>query len=226
MKLVIFDCDGTLVDSQHMIVAAMDRALAEEGFEPLPRDRILSIVGLSLSVAISRLLPSAPSARIEAVADAYKAAFGELRRNPDHHEPLFPGIANVIETLAARDDILLGIATGKSRRGVDALFDRFGFHPHFVTIQTADNNPSKPSPAMVNQALREASVARSATVMIGDTTFDMAMARTAEVGAIGVAWGYHPVPDLVEAGAHDVVHEAERLIGSIDRRLSEQQEAG
>jgi len=224
MKLVIFDCDGTLVDSQHMIVAAMARALAQEGFDPLPRARVLSIVGLSLSVAIARLLPDVPPVRIEAVADAYKAAFGDLRRDPEHHEPLFPGIAEVIAALAARDDVLLGVATGKSRRGVDALFERFGFHPHFVTIQTADNNPSKPSPAMVNQALREAGVARTGAVMIGDTSFDMAMARAAEIGAIGVAWGYHPVAELVEAGAHDIVHDHERLIAAIDRRLSEQGE--
>ena len=148
-RLVIFDCDGTLVDSQHMIVEAMGRAFDVHDLPRLPRETVLSIVGLSLPIAVHRLLPDAPRDRVTGVSEAYKQAFGELRRDPAHHEPLYPGALEAIAALVDRPDVLLGIATGKSRRGVDGIFERFGLAPHFVTVQTADDNPSKPHPEMI-----------------------------------------------------------------------------
>ena len=224
-RLVIFDCDGTLADSQHIIVEAMGRAFDAHGLARLPRERVLSIVGLSLPIAIHRLLPDSHLDVVEAVSEAYKAAFGVLRRDPAHHEPLYPGCLDTIAVLAARTDTVLGVATGKSRRGVDALFERFDLAGHFVTIQTADDNPSKPHPEMIRKAMREAGAVASRTIMVGDTTFDMAMARAAGVGALGVSWGYHGVAELHETGAHAIVTGYDAMAGALDalfRRLETQ----
>ncbi len=217
MKLVIFDCDGTLVDSQHMIVAAMNSALVDAGLETLPRSTILSIVGLSLPLAVSRLLPEAETSVVERVSEGYRSAFGELRRDPDHHEPLYEGILELIETLSAREDHLLGIATGKSMRGVQALFDRMALHDHFATVQTADTHPSKPDPSMIETAIRETGVDAGNVVMIGDTTFDVVMAHNASVRPIGVSWGYHPQEHLRNAGADIIVGNAADLLRAVDR---------
>ena len=220
MNLVIFDCDGTIVDSQHMIVAAMDRAFVAHGLAALSRERTLSIIGLSLHHAIARLLQDADDALVERVAQSYKAAFFDLRQDPAHHEPVYPNAIEVIRALSTRPDTVLGIATGKSRRGLEAILDRMGLHPCFVTIQTADGHPSKPHPSMIRTAIQETGATAASTVMIGDTIFDIEMARNAEVAGIGVAWGYHPVDQLKLAGAHEIVASYEDLIPAIDRILS------
>jgi phosphoglycolate phosphatase len=208
---VIFDCDGTLVDSQHMIVAAMMSAFA--GFDlPLPpRDQVLSVVGLSLEGAVARLLPQEVRHRAGALAEAYKAAFGDLRRRGAGREPLYPGIAETLDLLDARGDVLLAIATGKSRRGVRAILEREGLMHHFSSIQTADDHPSKPHPAMIHEALSETGIEAARAVMVGDTTFDIEMAISAGVLPVGVGWGYHPVESLIEAGARDIVRDSTGL---------------
>ncbi|MEM8972155.1 MAG: HAD-IA family hydrolase [Pseudomonadota bacterium] len=221
MKLVIFDCDGTLVDSQHGIVDSMSRALANEGFSPLPRDRILSVVGLSLSLAVQRLLPEAEPVVVERVVDGYRQAFTELRQNKNISEPLYEGIKGLVSKLRGQDDVLLGVATGKSIRGVKRLFDQQDWHATFVTMQTADTNASKPHPEMIEKAMAEAGVDAVDTVMIGDTTFDIEMAQNANVRGIGVAWGYHPVDHLRNAGAHSIVDDSHGLSEAIDSFLGQ-----
>jgi len=225
MNLVIFDCDGTLVDSQNGIVAAMERAFGAEGLGAPARTAVLGVVGLSLPEAFERLAADqAPSVRSRLAAH-YRTAAAFVRAMPEHGDPLYDGAAETIAALAARDDVLLGIATGKSRRGVDRLLARHGWERSFVTIQTADANPSKPHPAMIERACAEAGVPPDAAVMVGDTAFDMAMAVNAGVGAIGVAWGYHPVAELEKSGAHVVVAAYSELQPAIDARLAEQREA-
>lgn len=201
MRLIIFDCDGTLVDSQHLIVSAMNSAF--DACEQLRPERlsVIAVIGLSLDQAISRLASDADEQQVELLSAAYREAFVGLRQNPEHSEPLFPGADDVLATLAHRSDTVLGIATGKSRRGVDVLLERFDLRDCFSTIQTADDAPSKPHPAMIEQALAETGADRGATVMVGDTTYDMIMARTAGVHALGVTWGYHPQQELSRAGA-------------------------
>jgi phosphoglycolate phosphatase len=209
VKLVVFDVDGTLVDSQHLIVAAQGMAFAEHGMEAPARAVALSVVGLSLPQAFRRLVGE--DGPVEGLSESYKRAFNTLRLDPAYEEPLFPGMGDLIERLRARDDLRLGLATGKSRRGVDRLIESHGWGDVFATIQTADDAPSKPDPAMLHQAMAEVGALPETTVMIGDTTYDMDMAVSAGAAAIGVAWGYHPPGALLGAGAVIVVETASAL---------------
>ena len=215
LKLVLFDVDGTLIDSQHIIVEAQRRAFASVGLPAPSRADSLSIVGLSLREAFAVLV--GPDGPIEALADAYKSAFGELRLNPSNDAPFFPGAQEIVARLTARDDVLLGVATGKSRRGVAHLVERAGWHGVLSTIQTADDNPSKPAPDMILKALAETGVDPAHAVLVGDTSFDMIMARDAGIAAIGVDWGYHPTADLRDAGAHVIAHDFDEVLHWIDR---------
>jgi phosphoglycolate phosphatase len=209
-RLVVFDCDGTLVDSQNGIVASMTGAFESLGLATPERGRILSIVGLSLHEAMARLADPGDAAAIPELVRRYKAGFSALRADAGHAEPLYDGVPEAIERLAMRDEVLLGIATGKSQRGVARLLERHGLAGRFATIQTADDAPSKPHPAMLLQAMRATGARPEATVMIGDTTFDMEMARNARAHGVGVDWGYHPGAALRTAGAGSVLgHMAE-----------------
>jgi len=225
MKLVILDCDGTLIDSQNGICAAMDHAFGAMGLEAPTRAATLAIVGLSLPEAFMALAPEQDDEVRAALSLAYRRAFLDMKRDPALHEPLFPGVAASIAAFAKRDDIALGIATGKARRGIERLFERESWGPHFHTVQTADHHPSKPHPAMVHAAMAETGVGREHTVMVGDTTFDVHMALAAGVGALGVAWGYHPPGALHAAGAHGIVESCDRLIGDVDAFFARQERA-
>lgn len=219
MKLVVFDCDGTLVDSQHMIVAAMERAFVGFGLPAPGRRDVLSVVGLSLDQAVGRLVPNAGLGDVGALAEAYKSAFGDLRRDKAHVEPLYPGVREALSVLARQPDVVLGVATGKSRKGLAAVLEREGLGDLFVTLQTADTHPSKPHPAMLLAAMGEAGADARRTLMIGDTTYDIAMARDAGARAIGVAWGYHPVDHLAAAGAHRILADSRELADSLAAEL-------
>lgn len=203
MDLIVFDVDGTLVDSAKIIIAAQTQACAALGFAHPGREKGLSVVGLSLPVCFGALLGS--EAPIEELAEQYRACFHMLRQDPAYHEPLYPGVLDTIERLKARDDVLLGIATGKSRRGVAHLIERHGWGEIFTTIQTADGAPSKPHPAMLEQAMAETGVAPERTFMIGDSCYDMQMARAAGCRAVAVSWGFQPVSALLESGTQHVL---------------------
>lgn len=213
LKLVIFDVDGTLVDSQHHIVEAQKRAFSAFGLAVPTREESLSVVGLSLNEAFAVLVGD--DGPVEGLATAYKDAWTELRGEAGFTEALYPGAADVIDALRADPDVLLGIATGKSRRGVDRMIETQGWGGLFQTIQTADGHPSKPHPSMILTAMAETNCAPEATVMIGDTTYDMDMAVTAGVRALGVAWGYHPSTALLASGAERVVETFESLLATI-----------
>lgn len=225
MMLLIFDCDGTIVDSQNGIHEAMLHAYGTLGLAPPMRCDTVSVIGLSLPEAFARLSPRESEATRRRLAEHYKQAFTGIRDDPAHHEPLFHGAAEVIAALGRRQDVRLGIATGKSTRGVVRLFDREGWHGHFATVQTADNHPSKPHPSMIVTAMAEVGASPRRTVMIGDTSFDIEMARAAGVGALGVTWGYHAADVLVASGAHALVDDYAALPAAVERLVAELEDA-
>ncbi len=210
-RLAIFDCDGTLVDSQHNICAAMDACFAGVGLAPPTRDQTRSVVGLSLPEAMRALVPDRAPDFHDALAERYKQAFWELRVRGLDEEPLYDGIVALVDALAA-DGWLLGVATGKSDRGLALCLAHHGLTSRFVTLQTADRHPSKPHPAMIEQAMADTGAAPETTWMIGDTSYDMAMARAAGATAIGVSWGYHPREALLGAGAHHIASHPDEII--------------
>ncbi len=220
LRLVIFDVDGTLVDSQAEIVAAMTAAFAAEGLVLPDRKRLLSIVGLSLDVAMLRLCPDLPPDRHARLVQGYKDAYMHLRGSDGKGElsPLYPGARAALDTLAGQDHTLLAVATGKSRRGLDKILERHGLRGMFHSEQVADDHPSKPNPSMILTALNETGADARAAVMIGDTTFDMDMGRAAGVHTIGVSWGYHDAdslrPDLLIDDFANLLPAIDQLTGS------------
>jgi phosphoglycolate phosphatase len=206
LRLAVFDCDGTLVDSQFLIVGAMTNAWLAHGLgEPDPQ-AVRRVIGLPLVRAIATLLPGSEDERLhESLAESYKDAFTAIRAQSDQYEPLFPGIRDALDQLEA-EGVLLGIATGKSRRGLVAVLEHHGLLERFVTLQTSDIGPGKPHPDMVLRALAETGVDPADAVVIGDTTYDIQMARAAKVATVGVSWGYHELAELERAGADRIVH--------------------
>lgn len=203
VRLVIFDVDGTLVDSQSDILGAMRHAFDSVALTPPSRAQVLGIVGLSLPVAMRRLAPEAAPDVLDGLVEGYKSAYAAMRAKVGaaQSSPLYPGARAVLNSLVDMPDLLLGVATGKSRRGLDKLIEAHGLERYFVTRQVADFHPSKPHPSMLFQAMADAGVGPEQTVMIGDTSFDMDMAKAAGVRGIGVSWGYHPVAELGAADA-------------------------
>ncbi len=215
MKLVLFDCDGTLADSQHMIMTAMVRTFVQHGLPLPPRAAILHTVGLSMPETMRLLVPDASTADHLIMADTYRREFRGLREHGKVIDPLFPGAKAALTQLARRSDVLLGLATGKSRRGVDALLEREGIAGLFATINTADDAPSKPAPDMILNALAETGVEPRHAIMVGDSIYDMLMAKAAGVKAVGVSWGYHTEANLLEAGASAIVRDFPALLSYV-----------
>jgi phosphoglycolate phosphatase len=214
-RLLVFDLDGTLVDSQYGIAHAMGEAFVEAGFAAPTQAAVREVIGLKLELAVARLLPAEEPARLAAeIAEGYKRAYYAWRRHPAFHQPLFPGIATLLEALD-RAEVFLGIATGKGRRGLETTLAHHRLRAHFTTLQTADDGPSKPHPEILHRAMDEIGAAPEETALIGDTVFDMEMARAAGTHALGVAWGYHPASELLGSGAHRVAETVEELPGHL-----------
>ena len=213
-RLVVFDCDGTLVDSQYVIIESMQGAFERHGLAlPTPK-AIKHIVGLSLPDAISRLYgPNEEDEKpsIDILASAYRDDFTKVRASKQIHEPLYP---HVIETLELLQEAgyLLGIATGKSQCGLLETLGAHGLTKYFATLQTADIAPGKPHPGMMERAMAETGAEKDDTVLIGDTVFDIEMAHNAGTRAFGVSWGYHEVDKLHAAGAHLVLNHLSELL--------------
>ena len=220
VRLAVFDCDGTLVDGQAPVCNAMETAFAEAGLAAPPRSEIRRIVGLSLPFAMRHLAPQADEDAVAMLVDAYKIAFRTARERGEVAEPLFDGIAALLQRLRA-EGWTLAVATGKSQRGLDHCLASHAISESFASLQAADGHPSKPDPAMLQTAMAETLAHAADTVMIGDTLYDMEMARAAGVRAIGVSWGYHDVDTLREAGAAAIADNADQLYDLIIDQGSE-----
>ena len=216
MKLAVFDCDGTLVDGQADVLWAMNHAFEKARLAPPEPAIVRRLVGLSLPVAIRELAPEHDVRVQRDLTEFYKSSFRARREEGLLHEPLYDGIAELLSSLHERG-WQLAVATGKSDRGLNACLAGHGLTDLFVSLQTADRHPSKPHPAMLEAALFEAGAQAEDTVMIGDTSFDMQMARAARVRAVGVSWGYHSPDDLLATGAHMVATDVAELGQELER---------
>lgn len=210
-RLVVFDVDGTMVDSAATIVACAQAAFEAERLDVPTEEAVRRIVGLSLPQAMAVLLGQEDPVLAERIAGHYRTAFFARRNAPGFEEPLFPGTLELLELLAGRG-LFLGVATGKAMRGLRAVLERHGIERHFVTLQTADLHPSKPHPSMVEAAMRETGCDPHETLMVGDTTYDIEMAVAAGALPVGVAWGNHPAAELETAGAARVLRRFEELV--------------
>ena len=217
MQLVLFDCDGTLVDSAGLIHEVMMRTCAHFGHAQPELSRTKGVIGLTLDLAIARVLER-EHVDDEAIAMAahYKTIFSGVRAEELHSELLFDGIRPLIDDLGRRESILIGAVTGKSRRGLDTVLDAHEFRRHFIVSRTADDCPSKPHPAMVSECCRETGMDAKDTLVIGDAVYDMQMAKAAGARAIGVSWGYASVDALRAAGADAILGHPEDLLRYIE----------
>ena len=209
MKLVIFDFDGTLVDSRKLIVESNRIVFGEFGFALPSEDESFALVGMSLELVLPRL--AGPDAPVEQMVAAYQRVLPQIRADAAFAEVPFDGAADLLSALSEHEDVRLGIATGHVSHMITPALERFGWLGHFCTVQTADKAPSKPHPGMVHQALREANVEAADAIMVGDTAFDIEMACAAGVRGVAVSWGYHRPDRLRDAGALRVVSEMKEL---------------
>jgi len=217
MRLVIFDMDGTLIDSERLIVETVSAAFAAVG-EAMPTEAaIRSISGITAHDAMAILAPHADAARVDAIMESYRARYRD--RAGVVREPLFDGALAALDRLRQDPQTILAVATGKGYRGATTLLERHGIIGRFNSIETPDHNRGRPDPQMIDTAMAKAGANRTNTVMIGDTVHDMRMAKAAGVKALGVAWGYHDAAELAVEGADIVVSRFDELDGAIDRLL-------
>jgi phosphoglycolate phosphatase len=214
-KLVVWDVDGTLVDSRQTILEAVRTAFAAQSLPEPSYEAVRQIVGLSLNEGIRSLLPEASEADCARLADGYRAAFGGKVNQPGHVEPLYDGAAETLDRLRAAG-WKVAIATGKSRRGAETIIRMHGWADLFDSVHCSDDGPGKPHPAMVLEAMKALAVGPEHTIVVGDTAHDMRMAKAAGAYAQGVSWGFHTAEEVQEGGADHIVHDFVELNAQLD----------
>ena len=220
LKLAIWDMDGTIVDSREVIQTAMARAFESLKLAPPTYDQTRTVVGLGLEEACQILAPD--TVDIGELVEAYREAFVLRRAEPDFKEPLYEGARETLDRLA-NDGWLIAMATGKSHRGIRAIFDMHPLEQYFDTIWCSDDGPGKPHPFMCEQAMNALGAEPHQSLIIGDAVHDISMGLNAGIHTLGVSWGFGEAEELHAVGAHEVHHEFATLNASLDefaRRVS------
>lgn len=213
MRLVIFDLDGTLIDSVALIVETVRNSFSAVD-EPVPDEKLIrAISGITARDAMGILSPAASPERVEIILESYRQHY--MQHAGVAREPLFAGALDALNRLQTDPETILAVATGKGYRGAVTLLERHDIIGRFHSIQTPDHNRGKPDPQMIATAMERAGAAGDRTVMIGDTVYDMRMAKAAGVGAIGVSWGYHEIEDLRAEGADIVIDDFAQLDAAV-----------
>lgn len=219
MRLVVFDMDGTLIDTHELITEHMSGTFTAHGLVPPTAAASRSVIGLSLPLAIGRLAGDANAGLVDELVATYRSLYKASLAIASDREPLYPGARAALDRLKAEAGTVLGIATGKGLSGVNRILTQHGLSDHFSTLQTPDHNPSKPHPGMLLRAMAETGMDAGDTVMIGDTVFDIELARAARTKSIGVTWGYHDPQELIAAGATAIVDSYDELDAALARVL-------
>lgn len=217
--LVLFDIDGTLLDSGATIAETMMQAFLAAGEAPPSPARVRAAIGLSLPEMVDLLAPRIDGDVREKILNGYRLRYFDLVEQ-DEVLPVFPGAARALEWLASTG-FALGVTTGKAGRSTQHMLRETGWAHLFHSVQCADGNPSKPAPDMVLRAQSETGFGPSEAVVVGDSTYDMQMARAAGVRAIGVSWGYSPVAELLAEGATAIARDFEHLVEILIRMHAE-----
>lgn len=195
--LIVFDWDGTLMDSEAHIITSMQLAFSDTGMAAVTDASVRNIIGLGMREAVAALLPGVGSESYETIIDRYRYHFFA----DDPCEP-FEGAGEVLEDLYDQG-YLLAVATGKGRRGMDRALKSSGFGKYFVESRCADETCSKPDPQMLNEIMEILDVSLDKTLMIGDTEYDLEMANAAGIASLGVDYGAHERDRLLECNPLD-----------------------
>lgn len=207
LKLIVFDWDGTLVDSEQRIVESMQAAMVDLNAEQRSHDQIKRIIGLGLAEAIQTLFPGCDAQFISDMRDHYREHFF----SGSHRASLFPGVEQLLSRLEEAG-FFLAVATGKSRRGLEEDLTETGLRPRFNTTRCADEAHSKPHPQMLQDVMNFVGVAPDQTLMVGDTEFDLEMASNAGAHSMGVSYGVHDVSDLLKHNPITVLDSLSELL--------------
>lgn len=215
IKFITFDVDGTLIDSQEMIVRCLQLACRDLSIDcPPSRAQLLSGVGLPLAEAVPKAIPHIDPARISEFVTAFRVHYDVLKYQVLELMPLFPGVREMLDELR-RKNYQLGIYTSKIKSGLDIVLDQHHIRDYFINIKTPDDGPGKPDPFLLNRAMAELNVMPENTIFVGDSTYDMLAGRAAGAGTLAVSWGYHTPQQLIDAGAQRVIDSVADIVPAV-----------
>lgn len=215
MPLIMFDMDGTLINTHGLISENMAATFESHGLPAPTPDEVRQIIGLSVALAVGKLARTDDTVLVERLVEDYRASYLRSIQQMTDREPLYPGAREALDRLRANPAMVLGVATGKGLSGVHRILASHGLSSYFATLQTPDHNPSKPAPGMLLSAMAETGIGPNETIMVGDSVYDIELAVNAGCRAIGVTWGYHDAADLVRSGASVLVDTYDDLDAAI-----------
>lgn len=215
LRLALFNCDGTLVDSAYTIYRSLVKVFRNFSYDEPSLDEVKAIIGLSPDQAIARLLKRSVDDEVLKITTFYKENLPQATSDIRSDEPIYVGILEVLASLEKNDNVLLGVVTGRTRFEFDRICAAYKLNC-FITTKTSDDCPSKPDPTMIWESCKRTGVFPENTYVISDTIYDMQMAKLANAKAIGVCWGYHTPEALTEAGADFIARTPDDLIKLLD----------